>query len=67
MAIEAYSMQSTSDQQQHRGKSSDLVRVGNVQHCVVISFPTVELNLPSGSTLVLHDVRHIPHQLGGTT
>ena len=32
------------------------VRVGNSQHCVVIGIVMVELNLPSGLTLVLHNV-----------
>ena len=36
------------------------VRVGNSQHYVVFGIGSVELNLLGGSTLVLHDVRHVP-------
>ena len=39
---------------------SDSVRVGNSQHCATIGIGTVELNLTGGSTLVLHNVRHVP-------
>jgi hypothetical protein len=41
-------------------RSFDPVRVGNSQHCAVLGIGTVELNLPGGSTIVLHDVRHVP-------
>ena len=37
-----------------------LVQVGNSQHCAIIGIGTVELHLPGGSTLVLHNVRHVP-------
>ena len=40
----------------------DPMRVGNLQHCVVVSTSTVELNLSSGSTLVLEDVRRVPER-----
>ena len=30
------------------------------KHCAIIGIGTVELNLPGGSTLVLHNVRHVP-------
>ena len=30
------------------------------QHCAIIRIGTVELNLPGVSTLVLHNVRHVP-------
>ena len=36
------------------------VRVGNSQHCAVIGIGSIELNLPKGCTLVLHDVQHVP-------
>ena len=35
----------------------DSVRVGNSQQCAIIGIGSVELNLPGGSTLLLHDVR----------
>jgi hypothetical protein len=38
----------------------DPIRVGNSQHCAVIGIGTVEFNLPGGSTIVPHDVRHVP-------
>jgi hypothetical protein len=44
----------------YTARNFDLVRVGNSQHCAVIGIGTVELNLLSGSTIVLHDVRHVP-------
>ena len=34
-------------------------RVGNSQHCAIIGIGIVELNLPGGSTLVLHNVLHV--------
>ena len=36
-------------------RHSDSVRVRNSQHCAIIRSGTVELNLPGGSTLVLHN------------
>ena len=45
---------------QYSDRHSDSVRVGNSQHCAVIGIGTIELNLPGGSTLVLHNVRHVP-------
>ena len=47
---------------QYSARHSDSVRVGNSQHCAIIEIGTVELNLPGGSTLVLHNVRHV-HEL----
>jgi hypothetical protein len=44
----------------YTARTLDPVRVGNSQHCAVIGIGTVELNLPGGSTIVLHDVRHVP-------
>jgi hypothetical protein len=44
----------------YTARSFDHVRVENSQHCVVIGIGTVELNLPGGSTIVLHDVWHVP-------
>jgi hypothetical protein len=44
----------------YTARSLDPVRVGNSQHCAVIGIGSVELNLPGGSTIVLHDVRHVP-------
>jgi hypothetical protein len=44
----------------YTARSFDPVRVGNLQHYAVIGISTVELNLPGGSTIVLHDVRHVP-------
>jgi ATP-binding cassette subfamily B (MDR/TAP) protein 1 len=44
----------------YTARNLDPVRVGNSQHCAVISTGTVELNLQGGSTIVLHDVRHVP-------
>jgi hypothetical protein len=41
-------------------RSLDPVRVGNSEHCVVIGIGSVELNLPGGFTILLHDVRHVP-------
>jgi ATP-binding cassette subfamily B (MDR/TAP) protein 1 len=41
-------------------RSLDPVRVGNSQHCAIIGIGSVELNLPGCSTIVLHDVRHVP-------
>ena len=41
-------------------RSFDPVHIGNSQHCAVVRIGTVDLNLPSGQTLVLHDVRHVP-------
>jgi hypothetical protein len=35
------------------------VRVRNSQHCAVVGIGSVELNLPGGSTIVLHDVWHV--------
>jgi hypothetical protein len=46
--------------QSYAARTLDPVRVGNSQHCAVIDIGTVELNLPGGSTIVLHDVRHVP-------
>jgi hypothetical protein len=46
--------------QSYTARNFDLVRVGNSQHCAVIIIGTVELNLPGGSMIVLHDVRHVP-------
>ena len=31
-----------------------------MQHCAIIGIGTVELNLSGGSTVVLHNVRHVP-------
>jgi hypothetical protein len=45
---------------QYTVRSFDPVCVGNLQHCAVIGIGTVELNLPGGSTIVLHDVPHVP-------
>jgi ATP-binding cassette subfamily B (MDR/TAP) protein 1 len=47
----------------YTARSLEPVHVGNSQHCAVIGIGTVELNLPSGSTIVLHDVRHVPELL----
>jgi hypothetical protein len=44
----------------YTARTFDPVRVGNSQHCAVIGIGTVELNIPGGSTIVLHDVRHVP-------
>ena len=46
--------------QQYSIRHSDLVQVGNSQHCAIIGIDTIELNLPGGFTLVLHNVRHVP-------
>jgi hypothetical protein len=40
-------------------QSLDPVHIGNSQHCAVIGIGIVELNLPGGSTIILHDVRHV--------
>ena len=45
---------------QYSAQHSDSVRVGNSQHCAIIGIITIELNLPDGSALVLHNVRHVP-------
>ena len=45
--------------QQYSDRHSDSVRVGNSQRCAIIGIGIVELNLPGGSTLVLHNVRHV--------
>jgi hypothetical protein len=45
---------------QYMAQSFDTVHVGNSQHYAVVGIGTVELNLPGGSTIVLHDVRHVP-------
>ena len=50
----------TPHRSQFRQFSDRHVRVGNSQHCAIIGIGTVELNLPGGSTLVLHNVRHVP-------
>jgi hypothetical protein len=44
----------------YTARTFDLVRVENSQHFAVIDIGTVELNLPGGSTIVLHDVWHVP-------
>jgi hypothetical protein len=44
----------------YTARNLDPVRVGYSQHCAVIGTGTVKLNLPGGSTIVLHDVRHVP-------
>jgi ATP-binding cassette subfamily B (MDR/TAP) protein 1 len=44
----------------YTARTLDPVRVRNSQHCAVISMDTVELNLPGSSTIVLHNVRHVP-------
>jgi hypothetical protein len=44
----------------YTARNFDPVRVGNSQHCAVIGIGIVELNLPGGSTIVLHDVQHVP-------
>ena len=44
---------------QYSDRHSDSVRVGNSQRCAIIGIGIVELNLPGGSTLVLHNVRHV--------
>ena len=45
---------------QYSARHSDLVRVGNLQHYAIKEIRTVELNLPGGSTLVLHNFRYVP-------
>jgi ATP-binding cassette subfamily B (MDR/TAP) protein 1 len=45
---------------QYTARSFDHVRIGNSKHCAVVGIGTVELNLPGGSTIVFHDVRHVP-------
>jgi hypothetical protein len=45
--------------QSYTARNLDPLHVGNSQHCAVISTGTVELNLLGGSTIVLHDVRHV--------
>jgi hypothetical protein len=44
----------------YMARSLDPVLVGNSQHCAVIGIGSIELNLPGGSTIVLHNVRHVP-------
>jgi ATP-binding cassette subfamily B (MDR/TAP) protein 1 len=44
----------------YTARSLDPVRVGNSQHCAVIGIGSIELNLPGDSTIVLHDVWHVP-------
>jgi ATP-binding cassette subfamily B (MDR/TAP) protein 1 len=44
----------------YTARSFDPIRVGNSQRCAVIYIGTVELNLSGGSTIVLHDVWHVP-------
>jgi ATP-binding cassette subfamily B (MDR/TAP) protein 1 len=44
----------------YTARTLDPVRIGNSQHCAVIGIGIVELNLPGGSTIVLHDVWHVP-------
>jgi ATP-binding cassette subfamily B (MDR/TAP) protein 1 len=43
----------------YTAQSLEPVHVGNSQHCVVVGIGSVELNLPGGSTIVHHDVRHV--------
>jgi hypothetical protein len=43
----------------YTAQSFDLVHVGNSKHRAVIGIATIELNLPGGSTIVLHDVWHV--------
>ena len=42
---------------QYTARNFDSVQVGNSQHCAIVDIVTVKLNLSSGSTLILHEVR----------
>ena len=46
---------------QYSAQQYDSIQVGNLQHCAIIVIGTVELNLLAGSTLVLHNIRHVPY------
>ena len=45
---------------QYSARHFNSVRVGNSQHYAIIGIGIIELNLPSGCTLVLHNVRDVP-------
>ena len=44
---------------QYSARHSDIVRVRNSQHYTIIGIGIVKLNLLGGSTLLLHNVRHV--------